>query len=205
MKYLVEGVEAPGPRRRCASCATSARARLPARPIGACARSGRPQVHQLGGQDVFDIYTKTTRRLPMDFYSECNSRQPAGCVAAPAAASPSSTDGGIAMIVDAFILLHSFSRSITPPRRACLRTTGHPAHRHRQLHLRTAEGPTGSQDWLPTAICARFPWIPSPASSQTWKTIMEDATQSVNSRSPASRCAGADLIKRIVGPQYSEW
>ena len=61
----------------------------------------------------------------------------------------------------------------------------HAAHGDRQLHLRQAEGAADARrTWSPKATCEKFPMDPMTGTNQTWRTIMEDASQSVNQSEP---------------------
>jgi general secretion pathway protein G len=68
------------------------------------------------------------------------------------------------------------------------------------------KAPGSLQDLVTDGYLREIPMDPVTGSNQTWKTIMEDATQSVNQSEPGvfDVRSGSDKIG-LDGTQYSEW
>ena len=68
------------------------------------------------------------------------------------------------------------------------------------------KAPQSLQDLVTDGYLREIPMDPMTGSSQTWKLIMEDATQSVNQSEPGifDVLSGSDKIG-LDGTQYSEW
>jgi general secretion pathway protein G len=68
------------------------------------------------------------------------------------------------------------------------------------------KAPGSLQDLVTDGYLREIPMDPVTGSNQTWKTIMEDATQSVNQSEPGifDVRSGSDKLG-LDGTQYSEW
>ena len=89
------------------------------------------------------------------------------------------------MVILISMAIPIYNRSIIRAKESVLKNNlYHPAHRDRQLHLRQGEGPAESAGPGHRRLPQKSPIDPMTGSNQTWRTIMEDASQSVSQSEP---------------------